>query len=88
MTNQPEETDLDILQDLYDSEINASIWWNWDGGVEVRIGDGIYWQAGNTERSIADAVDWLKLKTFELYPNSTFTKKYRPTPTPSTEESK
>jgi hypothetical protein len=29
----------EILQALYDSEINAAISWLWDGGIDVRLGD-------------------------------------------------
>jgi hypothetical protein len=29
----------DVLQRLYDSEINARIEWVWDGGVQWRLGD-------------------------------------------------
>jgi len=36
--------DLDLaveLQKIYDSEINVSIGWMWDGGVTLRLGDDI-----------------------------------------------
>jgi len=29
----------DELQKIYDSEINLSISWEWDGGIVIRIGD-------------------------------------------------
>jgi hypothetical protein len=29
----------EILGDLYASEINASISWLWDGGIDVKLGD-------------------------------------------------
>ena len=38
----PVGTGLDveaILNDLYASEINASISWLWDGGIDVKLGD-------------------------------------------------
>jgi hypothetical protein len=28
------------LQKIYDSEINLRISWLWDGGIDVRLGDG------------------------------------------------
>jgi hypothetical protein len=29
------------LQKIYESEINVSISWLWDGGIEVRLGDQV-----------------------------------------------
>ena len=29
----------DELQKIYDSEINVTISWFWDGGIDVRLGD-------------------------------------------------
>jgi hypothetical protein len=29
----------EILSALYESEINASISWLWDGGIDVQLGD-------------------------------------------------
>lgn len=70
-----------MLQDLYDSEINASISWNWDAGVEVRLGNGLYgdeknWEASDNVKTIQDAEEWLVTRAIELYPNSVFAKKY------------
>lgn len=69
----------DTLQKLYDSEINACIWWNWDGGVEVRLGNGLYgddknWEVRDNVPTIAEAEAWLIAKARELYPDSTFVK--------------
>jgi hypothetical protein len=30
-----------VLQQIYDSEINASVSWFWDGGFAVKLGDSI-----------------------------------------------
>jgi hypothetical protein len=30
---------MSIMQDLYHSEINVSVSWFWDGGIEVKLGD-------------------------------------------------
>lgn len=72
-----------MLQDLYDSEINARISWNWDGGVDVQLGglpgyneDAKYDERDNV-KTITEAEEWLKQKAFEYYPYSTFTKKYK-----------
>lgn len=77
--NTNKEPKMEILQQLYNSEINVCIWWNWDGGVEVRIGNGIYnneenWEASNTCETVAEAIEWLKTEAIERYPNSVFAK--------------
>lgn len=69
-----------MLQDLYNSEINAAVWWNWDGGFEVRIGSGLYgeeknWEASdNVGNNYDDVEKWFVEKAKELYPKSTFVK--------------
>lgn len=70
---------MDILQQLYNSEINAGLWWSWDGGIEVRLGNGIYndeknWEASDNVRTIDEAIKWLEARAFEFYPDSQFTK--------------
>jgi len=70
---------MDTLQKLYDSEINAGLWWNWDGGVEVRLGNGFYgdeknWEASDNVETMEDAEKWFIEKAKELYPRSTFVK--------------
>jgi hypothetical protein len=30
---------MDELQKIYDSEIDVSISWLWDGGIDVKLGD-------------------------------------------------
>jgi len=36
----PSNADLAVeLQKIYDSEINISIGWFWDGGITLRLGD-------------------------------------------------
>jgi hypothetical protein len=30
---------MDELQKIYDSEINVSFSWLWDGGIDVKLGD-------------------------------------------------
>ncbi len=36
------ESDLAVeLQKIYDGEINVSIDWFWDCGIEIRLGDGM-----------------------------------------------
>jgi len=38
MTGDVEELEQE-LQKIYDSEINISIGWFWDGGITLRLGD-------------------------------------------------
>jgi hypothetical protein len=69
------------LQDLYNSEINAAIWWNWDGGIEVRMGDGTYgddrnWQTAGNVNTIAEAEEWLKQQAIRMYPDSDFARRF------------
>lgn len=72
-----------MLQDLYDSEINAKISWMWDGGIDVQLGglpgynDDAKYDDRENVRTIAEAENWLKEKAIEYYPNSTFAKKYK-----------
>ena len=69
---------MEILQDLYDSEINFRLSCFWDGGFDVEIGDPINgFRAQGSGDTIAEAVEWLKRKVFDLYPNSDFSRKYR-----------
>jgi hypothetical protein len=64
-----------ILNDLYASEINASISWIWDGGFHVILGD-----PQQAERraipTIGEAVAWLRDQACTHYPDSEFVRKY------------
>jgi hypothetical protein len=64
-----------ILNDLYASEINASISWIWDGGFYVTIGHRKH--AENWAlRSIGEAAEWLRDQAIVYYPDSEFARKY------------
>lgn len=66
----------DILQEIYDEEINLTISWFWDEGIEVIIGDkfnGIIDEGGFD--TIKEAMAWLSKRIIELYPNSDFAKR-------------
>lgn len=66
-----------VLQDIYDSEINISIGWMWDRGVEVVIGDHTN---GVKERGqfvfVREAISWLVDQIPRHYPSSEFAGKY------------
>jgi hypothetical protein len=60
-----------IIADLYDSEINASICWFWDGGIDVSIGGDLNgFVAGNQVATLAQAAEWLRASVVEHYPDS------------------
>lgn len=66
-----------ILQDIYDSEINITISWFWDSGINAIIGDttnGVKKARGFD--TIIEALAWLKVTIIELYPDSEFAEKY------------
>lgn len=70
---------MSILQQLYDSEINATIGWFWDSGFDLAIGDTMN---GFKERGRVDTWEevevWLADKAIEHYPDSDFAKASRP----------
>jgi hypothetical protein len=61
------------LQKIYDREINISIGWLWDGGIEVRLGDEKNgFMAEENVASIAEIVPWLQEAIAHFYPASTY----------------
>jgi len=63
----------DILQRLYDSEVNAEIRWVWEGGVEWRLGDEHNgWKAEGSAATVALAVLELTKTAVARYPESKF----------------
>ena len=68
---------MDILQDLYRSEINAKIEWFWDGGVDVVFGDEMNgWKDSYCAADFAEAINWMRDRACVLYPESDFALKY------------
>ena len=66
-----------VLSDLYASEINASVSWFWDGGFDVALGDAMNgWRAKASFDSYIEALEWLRDRACEAYPESEFAKKY------------
>jgi hypothetical protein len=65
-----------ILNDLYASEINASISWIWDGGFHVILGNPPLAEGWAAVPTIRDAILWLRDKACEQFPNSDFARKY------------
>jgi hypothetical protein len=49
------------LQEIYDSEINVSISWLWDGGIDVKLGDEMNgYDAEANVKTVAEIVPWLQ----------------------------
>ena len=67
----------EILQALYDSEINDSISWLWDGGIDVALGDELNgYIADGQVSTFAEATAWLRDQACKHYPDSGFARKY------------
>lgn len=61
------------LQRIYNSEINVSISWLWDGGIDVRLGDALSgFLAEESLSSTAELVPWLQEAIARFYPDSTY----------------
>jgi len=62
---------MDILQKLYDNEINFSIDVFWDGGFELKLGDKINgFQAGGNVDTWEEAEDWFYRHAKINYPDA------------------
>jgi hypothetical protein len=75
----PDRKDLDIeaiLNDLYASEVNASISWIWDGGFHAILGNPRLAEQKLGLPTIRDAVLWLRDKACEHFPDGDFARKY------------
>lgn len=67
---------MDVLQALYDSEINFSIHTFWDAGFTVALGDemnGFVW-IEDEFRTLQEGIDALAAAACQHFPNSTFAK--------------
>ena len=75
--DRPRPIDIEaILNDLYASEINASISWVWDGGFYAVLGDPKLANHKMGLPTIRDAVLWLRDAACKHLPNSEFAQKY------------
>ena len=67
----------EILRALYESEINASVSWVWDGGINVELGDPLNgYDANEKVSTFADASAWLRDQACKHYPDGEFARKY------------
>jgi hypothetical protein len=61
------------LQKIYDSEINISLNWMWDGGIRVRLGDEVGgYIAEEMVEKVADAIPWFQEAIAHFYPTSSY----------------
>jgi hypothetical protein len=66
---------MEVMQSLYDSEINFTIETFWDGGFDVKLGDrmnGFVWEENFD--TLQQAVDALVSAACDHYPESVFAK--------------
>ena len=78
-TNVSNRIDIEaVINDLYASEINASISWAWDGGIDLELGDPLNgYDAYGKVSTVAEVAAWLRDHACQHYPDSEFARKYR-----------
>ncbi len=68
---------IEILKDLYASEINISISCFWDGGWNIALGDLINgWGAKVMLDDLENAPEWIIENATRIWPKSDFTALY------------
>ena len=69
----------EILNDLYESEINVGIASFWDGGYHVHIGDDMngYLYTDSFFETLDEAAEALKVAAINLFPQSDFARKHK-----------
>jgi hypothetical protein len=66
-----------ILDDLYASETNVEIFWLWDGGIDVKLGDQLNgYKAEGKVSMMHTAAVWLRDQACQQHPDSGFARKY------------
>jgi hypothetical protein len=66
-----------VLQRLYDSEINCCLSSFWDGGWTVKLGDATNgFVAEANVGSLDEAAQWLHEQAHEHFPDSEYAQKY------------
>ena len=63
----------EVLDHLYDSEINFSVSCLWDNGIDVKLGDELNGlKAQGLVRTSAEAAEWLDAHARKHYPRSKY----------------
>jgi hypothetical protein len=65
-----------IISDLDASEIEGSIAWTGNGGIDVKLGFPLYGYGVEKVRTVAEATAWLRDQAITYYPDSEFARKY------------
>jgi hypothetical protein len=64
---------MDELQKIYDSEINVSFSWLWDGGIDVKLGDEMNgFVAEANVKLVSAVVPWLQESIAKHFPHSAY----------------
>ncbi|MBN9034973.1 MAG: hypothetical protein J0H53_02795 [Rhizobiales bacterium] len=67
---------MNVMQALYDSEINFSVSTFWDDGFEIKLGDAMNGYRAETKvRTWAEVEPWLKAAALEHFPESGFARR-------------
>ncbi len=67
---------MNVMQELYNSEINFSVSCFWDGGFDVTIGDDMNgYNFKGYARTWFDVEEVLTREALQLYPNSKFARR-------------
>jgi hypothetical protein len=66
----------EILNDLHASEIDGSITWTGNGGIDVKLGLPLYGYFVERVRTLAEAASWLIDQAITYYPDSEFARKH------------
>lgn len=68
-----------VINSLYDSEINCGLQTFWDGGITVWLGDYMNGRSDETSfgrGQMGEAADWLHDAALRRYPQSDYAKTY------------
>lgn len=69
---------MDMIDGLYESEINFTISSFWDEGFTAKIGDTMNgFDEQKTFDTFWEAVDWVAHRAVELYPESSYSCKFK-----------
>lgn len=69
---------FNVMQELYDSEINAAVSSFWDGGFDAKLGDDMNgFKADACLENWDDVETWLAETAVEHYPQSQFAERWK-----------
>jgi hypothetical protein len=71
------DNDKPFMQRVYDSEIDASIEWLWDGGFSMKLGDPDVPEVRGNVSTLREVEAWFREQILKYYPDSEFSKAER-----------